>query len=286
MQIDWFTLIAQIVNFLILVWLLKRFLYGPIVKAMEKREATIASRLQEADHKQEQADQEAASYRAKQDKLEQQRKELMQKAEADAEAHRRELMQNARQEVEAVQTEWHDAVRRERTAFLQSLRERIGAQVVATTRRALDDLADAELGAQVVRVFTERLRGLDEDARGRLAAAVASAREEGVVVRSAFELTSEQREQITTALCEQLDEEIDPHFATDPRLGLGIELRVAGWTLAWSVESYLEAVADEIASALDRESADVAKSPSTEQPPPHEEAGAPAVPREQPAAEA
>jgi len=51
MQIDWFTLIAQIVNFLILVWLLKHFLYDRMVDGMDKRREKISSRLKEADEK-------------------------------------------------------------------------------------------------------------------------------------------------------------------------------------------------------------------------------------------
>jgi len=48
MEINWFTVIAQIVNFLILVWLLKRFLYKPVLKAIAEREQKIASRLDAA----------------------------------------------------------------------------------------------------------------------------------------------------------------------------------------------------------------------------------------------
>ena len=51
MHIDWLTVVAQIVNFLVLVYLLKRFLYGPILQAMDDRQAGIAARLQEADAK-------------------------------------------------------------------------------------------------------------------------------------------------------------------------------------------------------------------------------------------
>ncbi len=49
MLINWFTVLAQIVNFLILVYLLKRFLYGPIIRAMQEREKKIARRLQDAE---------------------------------------------------------------------------------------------------------------------------------------------------------------------------------------------------------------------------------------------
>ena len=65
MLIDWFTVIAQIINFLVLVALLKRFLYGRIIKAMDQREEKIAFRLADAERKRNEAEQEAQAYRKK-----------------------------------------------------------------------------------------------------------------------------------------------------------------------------------------------------------------------------
>ena len=48
MLIDWFTVSAQAVNFLILVWLLNRFLYKPILNAIDVREKLIATELADA----------------------------------------------------------------------------------------------------------------------------------------------------------------------------------------------------------------------------------------------
>ena len=49
MLIDWFTVAAQALNFLILVWLMKRFLYKPILNAIDAREKLIAKELADAD---------------------------------------------------------------------------------------------------------------------------------------------------------------------------------------------------------------------------------------------
>ena len=56
MLIDWFTVLAQLVNFLILVWLLKRFLYRPILDAIDAREKRIAAELADADAKKDDAE--------------------------------------------------------------------------------------------------------------------------------------------------------------------------------------------------------------------------------------
>ena len=51
MLINWFTVCAQAINFLILVWLLKRFLYKPILHAIDEREKGIAAQLADAEAK-------------------------------------------------------------------------------------------------------------------------------------------------------------------------------------------------------------------------------------------
>ena len=65
MLIDWFTVIAQVVNFLILVWLLKRFLYRPILNAIDAREKRIAAKIADADAKEAEAQKQREEYQQK-----------------------------------------------------------------------------------------------------------------------------------------------------------------------------------------------------------------------------
>ncbi|MCQ8130983.1 F0F1 ATP synthase subunit B family protein, partial [Methylomonas rivi] len=77
MQIDWLTVAAQWINFLILMWLLRRYLYQPILQAMDKRQQAIAARAAAAVSKTEQAEQLARDYRDKLAELEAHRDALM-----------------------------------------------------------------------------------------------------------------------------------------------------------------------------------------------------------------
>ena len=65
MPIDWFTVVAQAINFLILVWLLKRFLYKPILHAIDEREKGIAAQLAEAEAKKAEAQKERDDFQHK-----------------------------------------------------------------------------------------------------------------------------------------------------------------------------------------------------------------------------
>ena len=85
-MIDWFTVVAQIINFLVLALLLKHFLYGRVVSAMEQREADIAKRWQAAEQTQHDAEQELATAQHKNRELEEQREELLSKIRDDVES--------------------------------------------------------------------------------------------------------------------------------------------------------------------------------------------------------
>lgn len=249
---NWFTFVAQILNFLILIWLLKRFLFSPIVEAMDEREARINSRLEEAREQREEATQEAEAYRAKQKQLEEEREAYLAEAEEEAEERRRELIAEARAEVKYLEEEWRESLRRDRESFLKTLSERSVEEAVAIARRALQDLADAELEEQSFEIFLERLRSLDEDRWHDLAEALREAEGEATV-RSAFGLSSEQQERIRTVIAEQADEEVVLSAEEDPSLGVGVELRVEDKKVAWTLESYLTQLVENVRGLLETE---------------------------------
>jgi len=252
-QIDWFTFGAQVVNFLILIGLLKRFLYGPILEAMDRREAEITARLDEARDKRQEAERAAEQYRTLQEDLEAQRAEELAAAEKEAEERRQALIRTAREEVEYLEREWREALERERSAFLEELSERTVEETVAIARRALRDLADARLEDQSFEIFLERLHHLDGDEERALMQALQAAGDGGVTVRSAFGLTDEQRERIRRALHAHVDEVPALTTKTDEALGFGVELRVGDRKVAWTLESYLAHLLDRVRDRLDAE---------------------------------
>lgn len=246
----WFTLAAQVINFLVLVWLLKHFLYGRIVKAMSEREAEIARRLEAAAQQRVAAEQEAELFRARNRELQEQRDQMVAQAREEAEVQRQKLLEAARRDAEAAQAQWFESLRREQQVLLQEVRERLGQQAFAIARRALKELAGAELEREIVRAFTERLATLDAAERGALVAAARDS-DRAVEVRTAFPVPSEARENLSRSLRQQLDERIDVRFTTVPELMCGIELRAHSYRLVWNLDSYLEGLEDRVFGALD-----------------------------------
>jgi len=255
MQIDPITVIAQIINFLILLFLLKRFLYGPIVKAMEERRALVGAQMHEAQEREEEAQQEARKHRDARRELAEQHDELMQQAHVEADDRRRQLSDQAREEVEASERRWHESLRDERDAFIRRLREQMGREVCAVSRRALADLANRDLQEQLVTVFLERLDALDEPRRGELRAALANT-DRAPTITSAFELSPAQEKDLATAANSVLGDDHTVRFVRAEELLCGVELSVGGRKIAWSLDSYLDALEESVVEALDRETAE------------------------------
>ena len=227
MRIDWLTFGAQIVNFLILVALLRWVLYDRILGVIDRRTEEVRSRFEEAKEKREQAEGEARSLEEQRQELDDRREGLMREAREEADERRRELMDEARSEVEGQRQRWRRAVERERTEFLDTLRTRAADATCDAVRRALEELADAELQDVVLRRFAARLEDAELDELEADEAHVATA----------FEPTDAQKDRIREAVRDRW-EAID--FETDPELVCGVELRAGGRRIAWSVRDYIE----------------------------------------------
>lgn len=238
MLIDWFTVIAQVVNFLILVWLLKRFLYRPILDALDAREKRIASTLADADAKKTGAEQERDAFQHKNEEFERQRAALLSQATDEAVAERLRLVDEARQAADALSARRMEALMSEQQSLDEALSRRAREEVFAIARRTLADLAGATLEERMVDVFLRRLRELDEAARAGLKSAF-QASSGPLRVRSAFSLAPAQRTAIEAALGETLGKEKPVQFETAPDLISGIELSANGHKLAWNVAEYL-----------------------------------------------
>ncbi len=250
MQIDWITVAAQIVNFLILVWLLQRFLYAPVIGAMERREAHIAERLEEADERLEAADRKAEAYEQKDRELEGRRQELLQQARKDAESYRERMLAEAREEVDEERRQVQVQIRRERREVLHDLRRRVAEQIQALARRVLGDLADRGLEEQIAAVFAQRVTALEEYERREITES-ALAQDGRLTVRSSTDLPADARRRLTRALHEVFGDELDVAYGKSTDLTWGIELRAGGRSVLWSLDSYLEDFEDRMSKRLE-----------------------------------
>jgi F-type H+-transporting ATPase subunit b len=238
-----------VVNFLILVWLLKRFLYKPILNAIDAREKKIANELAIADAKEKNAQKEKDEFRRKHEEFDQQHAALLNKAMDEANAERQRLLDEARKDASDLRAKQQEEMGNDKRNLNKEISRRTQQEVFAIARKTLKDLAGVSLEERVVDVFAQKLHELKGKEKEQLASTLNTS-QSPVLVRSAFDLSQEQRDLIKKTIKETLGIEIQARFETAPDLVSGIELTTDGQKVAWSISNYLTSLEKSIDEVL------------------------------------
>ena len=252
MHIDWFTFGAQAINFVILMWLLKRFLYKPILHAIDAREQLIAAELADAAATKAEAQKDRDEFQHKNEQFDQQRATLLSQATNEAAAERTRLFEEARKAANELKSLLQKTLKSDAENLNQALCRRTQQEVFAIARKTLTELASTSLEKQVATVFTDRLRSIDGPVKAELVKAVHTS-SEPVLVRSAFDMPPEERSAIQTALNETFSAEVPVRFETTPDLISGVELTTNGQKVVWSIADYLVGLENGIDELLNKQ---------------------------------
>src|SRR5580698_7287174 len=122
MLIDWFTVGAQALNFLILVWLMKRYLYKPVLNAIDAREKLVAAELADAAAKKAEVQKDRDEFQHKNEEFDQQRAALLTKATDEAHAESVRLLAEARKAADALSIKRQESLRSDANTLNQSIR--------------------------------------------------------------------------------------------------------------------------------------------------------------------
>ena len=234
MLIDWFTVVAQVINFLILIWLLKRFLYQPILHAIDARETRIASLLASADAKESEAQKERDMLQHQNEEFNQQRVMRLKEVTDEATIERKRLVDEARREAEALRLQWKEALRREQLNFSQEMLTHMEQEIFSIARKVILELANTKLETQLIDVFLSQQR----KAKDQIMSMTRDLTHD-VLIRTGFDLTQAERTSIKEAIQEIASFNVPIAFETSANLISGIELIINGQKVAWSVADYL-----------------------------------------------
>ena len=235
------------------MWLLKHFLYKPILDAIDAREKRIAAELADADAKKAEAEKERTNFEDKNKAFDQQRSALLGKAADEAKAERERLIDRAKKDAETLRANLADALRGDQIQLGSEISLLAEKEVFAIARKALADLATVSLEERVGEVFTRRLRELDPKAKELLGAALKNSTQPAMV-RSAFDLPPDQKAAIQNALNETFSAAVRIKFEDSQNAICGIELTANGQKVAWSIASYLTEFSKKVSDLVDTQS--------------------------------
>ncbi len=245
MSIDWITVAAQIGNFLVLVWLLKRFLYRPILDGIDAREAGIDAHMGEAKRIREAAEAEKAEFAKRVALLESEQSGVLDTVRAKAQGVREKMISETRTQLAAEREVFARDRQAEARRYVIALQKSAAEALLTLTRKALMELADETFEERIV---IHAGRQIDAS-RQELLEAAAGATEAVVTTRDHLSDTAR------TALVDQAARRlpgITLRFATNPAQAPGLVLRLGGGQVVWTLDSYV----DELAAMVDERIAD------------------------------
>jgi F-type H+-transporting ATPase subunit b len=249
MLIDWFTVSAQALNFLILVWLLQRFLYKPILTAIDAREKRIADQIADVTKKQTDAQKEHDVFEAKNRAIDEQRNALFTKATDDAKAEHDRLVDDAKKEADTARAQRAEALKNDNARLSKEITRKAAEEVFGIARKALNDMSTASLEERIAEVFTRRLREMDGTAKATMGTAI-KASSDPAVVRSTFAQPDDQKASIQNAINETFAADVRIRFETTPQGVCGIELTAGGQRISWTITNYLDSLDAKVGKLL------------------------------------
>lgn len=250
MKIDWFTVIAQLLNFVILVWLLKRFLYKPILNAIDAREKKINAQLADAENKKLEAKLERNEFIQKNENFDAEKQQLMQNAIAETKTERERLLKEARIDADTLKTKHSEALSEIQNNLIEEYNQHIKQEVFTISKKALIDLASVNLESKITDTFIKQLDKLNESEKNNFVQSFKSD-SKPMLVQSAFILSPELQHKIKKAVDKILGTDTNFQFKVEPELIAGLEITANGYKLAWSISEYLDSLKKTIAEKSD-----------------------------------
>lgn len=232
MSFDWWTLLLQIVNILILVWLLHRFLYKPVKAVVEKRRAMAGAELASAKAREAEAETLKANLEAERAALAKERHALLDAARREADEKRKALMDSAGRQADALLADARTKAEKARQADIASLKDELAHTAVAIARTILAQTSNQDLDA----VFRARILGKLDALGGEVGASKREAH--ALRVTTAAPLAAAEENAWREALKSRFADGAEIAFAVDPELVAGAELRLPNAQLrfAWADE--------------------------------------------------
>jgi F-type H+-transporting ATPase subunit b len=230
MLINWYVVVSQIVNFIIVILILKFFLYRPILEKINNHQKKIEDELQDAALKQKQAHDLMAQMEKEKREFDHQSEKRKKKLKEELDQLRDQLLENAKGEVEKQKTVWVEDFKLDQNEAYKEYRNRMTAELFSIVRTSVQSLSHVQLEEAIIDSFLAQIKAEKEKFLPMPS---------HMQIKTALEISNPMRQKIQTSFQKEFGKEISFEFVTEPRLIAGIALYLDGKKLSWNMEDYL-----------------------------------------------
>ena len=226
-----YTIIAQLINFSVLLFILNKFLYKPILKTMDKRREDIKNKIEETQNKLEESDKLKEEYFNKLQEVEKENITLRKQALEDIKKFKDSELQKVKEDISLKKDKFNDYLNLEQKSLIENFNENLLDLFVEYSNNILQVLANSTLQGEIVNNFMQKINDLTDEK----VESVNKLNVEDMYISSNDELTDKQKDFIKDSLVKKGFKFKDIQYTVDKKLILGIELKAKSYVLSWNV---------------------------------------------------
>lgn len=239
MELNWSTFLLEIFNFLVLVWILKRFLYQPVLDVISRRRVAIENQLAEAEQHHVAADTLKEQYEHRLADWEQERQKAMDKMLHEVEEKRLHQLENLKTELAQEEEKNRVARSRQDEQDIRRIEQRALQQGAEFASRLLAEAAGPELENRLFDLLLVGLETTSTDQNSVLANEWGEPPEH-ILVTSAYPLADDKRQRLETTLSNATGLTAPVHYEQDAELLAGLNIIIGAWVLQLNVRDELQ----------------------------------------------
>jgi F-type H+-transporting ATPase subunit b len=251
MNINWFEIIAQMINFFILLFLLQKLFYKPVIKAMNDRQQRLMDNQKKSEEKMKKAAELIETYNQNLAELEKEKDRQLEMAKQQAQEKKEALIAAYREEAEQKRSDYLKEVDEEQERFIHDLGAALGNNAVKIAEHILGSFSEEKLSEKVFDSFIKKVEDIDEDT---LKEDIES-KDERIILISSEELSDEQKEILEKVLTKKLDTFKEISYEVEEELIQGYELKLETLTVHTNVRKYLEEAEKNIQQIIEKRTA-------------------------------
>ncbi|MFH5836455.1 hypothetical protein ACHAL6_10305 [Proteiniclasticum sp. C24MP] len=248
MQIGLFEIIALIINFFVLLFVLQKLFYKPVTEIMEERQQKIEDNIRNAERKNEEAEELIRTYERKLSEIEKEKAETMNEAVKEAEEYKKNLVEKYEKEAEGKKSAFLADVREDQEAIGVEIRNFMVKGSVDIARNLVDSFKREDLETYLFEALLERIRTFAEENHER-----SQGKEVGAyILISAEKVDERKKEQLEYVLQENRLEIASLEMREDPSLVAGYMLKMPDYTIYSSISHFVDKKEEQLKEFLEQ----------------------------------
>lgn len=245
------TLIFQIINFFVMVFILTRFFFRPVIRTLDERSRKVTSALSEAEQREREAKEIQAQYEQRLADAEEQVATMHRRAQDELEETRRRVLEETRTEIRELRERAGQEMEEARQEAIAQHRRTIGTLATTLSERLISEAGGESFQRASIEKFLEQLSALPPE-KYRHVVDDHEAEVIRVQVTSACELDPDCVSRIERQVQQMMAKPADIRYRLDPRLIAGVSMRFGDVVIDGSVAGQLQDLNERYVAELEQ----------------------------------